>query len=198
MLKLPLWVSSFAPHAGASDRALLAAVAKGDAQAAKKLVQQLSPRAHSLAWRMLGDAAQAQDVVQEAFVKLLQSGGFKGDASLATYFHTIVSRLCLDRLRVASGTPVSLEDDLQLLNASDEGAADPEQSHMQSQQTRQVQQALMSLKPRQRVALSLWAYQDATAADIARIMGLETNAVHQLLHRAKINLRHLLGEPNDK
>lgn len=198
MLKLPLWVSQFSPHVGASDRVLLSSVVKGDAQAAKKLVQQLSPRAHALAWRMLGDAAQAQDVVQEAFIKLLQSEDFKGDASVATYFHTIVSRLCLDRLRVASATPVSLEDDLQLLDASDEGASDPQRSHMQSQQTHRVQHALMSLKPRQRVALSLWAYQDATAADIARIMGLETNAVHQLLHRAKINLRHLLGEPNDK
>lgn len=197
MLKLPLGFKPFVPNKGASDLALLASVRQGNAPAAKKLVQLLSPRAHALAWRMLGDAALAQDVVQEAFIKLLATDSFQGEASVSTYFHTIVSRACLDRLRVARGTSVSLEDDMQLLETSDEGASDPQRSRMQSEQARQVQQALMSLKPRQRVALSLWAYQDATASDIANIMGLEINAVHQLLHRAKINLRHLLGEPND-
>lgn len=73
-------------------------------------------------------------------------------------------------------------------------SADPPHRLAHAQQAQSVQQALMALAPRQRVALALWAYQDAEAAEIARIMGLQVNAVHQLLHRAKLNLRHQLGE----
>jgi RNA polymerase sigma-70 factor (ECF subfamily) len=45
------------------------------------------------------------------------------------------------------------------------------------------------LNARQRAALALWAYHDATISEIAKATGLEVNAAHQLLHRAKINLR---------
>jgi len=48
---------------------------------------------------------------------------------------------------------------------------------------------MMFLNPRQRAALALWAYQDATVAEIAKAIDIEINAAHQLLHRAKINLR---------
>ena len=177
-----------APRAPA-DRDLLAQAMAGDRAAAKAIVKQLSPHAHALAWRMLGDSHQAQDAVQEAFVKLLRSARFSGASSLSTYFHTIVSRVCLDRLRVARHEPLTQEDDLELL---DEGL-DPQQGLAQSQQSSLVQRALMSLPARQRVALTLWAYQDASAQEIASVLGIEANAVHQLLHRAKINLRQLVG-----
>jgi RNA polymerase sigma-70 factor (ECF subfamily) len=194
VLKLPEWVSQRLPVKGASERALLLAVQKGDAKAAQALVQLLAPAAHALAWRMLGDTAGAQDVVQDALLKLLQTGQYQGEARLATYFHTIVTRLCLDRLRARKGSPFLPNEDLALLEVPDDGATDPQHRLAQAQQAQSVQQALMALAPRQRVALALWAYQDAQASDIARIMGLEVNAVHQLLHRAKINLRHQLGE----
>ena len=143
---------------------------------------------------MLGDSAGAQDVVQDALIKLLQTDQYKGEAGLATYFHTIVTRLCLDRLRVLKGSPFLSNDDLALLEVPDNEDADPPHRLAHAQQAQSVQQALMALAPRQRVALALWAYQDAEAAEIARIMGLQVNAVHQLLHRAKLNLRHQLGE----
>lgn len=194
MLKLPEWVSQRLPGKGASERALWLAVQQGDAKAAKNLVQLLAPAAHALAWRMLGDSAGAQDVVQDALIKLLQTDQYKGEAGLATYFHTIVTRLCLDRLRVFKGSPFLSNDDLALLEVPDNEDADPPHRLAHAQQAQSVQQALMALAPRQRVALALWAYQDAEAAEIARIMGLQVNAVHQLLHRAKLNLRHQLGE----
>ena len=63
--------------------------------------------------------------------------------------------------------------------------------------TVQLHQAMSSLLPRQRLALAMWAYADSDIADIARTMEIETNAAHQLLHRAKISLRKALkgGSP---
>ena len=111
-------------HTATDDFELLARAHKGDALAARLLVMRLSPPAHKLAWRMLGDAALAEDVVQEALEKLFRIRQYQGDARLSTYFHTMVSRMCLDRSRALD--PVRFEseliDDSQL--ASDDPAPD--------------------------------------------------------------------------
>lgn len=179
-----------ANHTATDDFELLARAHKGDALAARLLVMRLSPPAHKLAWRMLGDAALAEDVVQEALEKLFRIRQYQGDARLSTYFHTMVSRMCLDRSRALD--PVRFEseliDDSQL--ASDDPA--PDQAMQQTQQSRQMQLAIAALPPRQRLAISLWAYQDSSVAEIAEVLGLERNAADQILHRAKANLKKQL------
>jgi len=164
-----------ANHTATDDFELLARAHKGDALAARLLVMRLSPPAHKLAWRMLGDAALAEDVVQEALEKLFRIRQYQGDARLSTYFHTMVSRMCLDRSRALD--PVRFEseliDDSQL--ASDDPA--PDQAMQQTQQSRQMQLAIAALPPRQRLAISLWAYQDSSVAEIAEVaQALETDA----------------------
>jgi RNA polymerase sigma-70 factor (ECF subfamily) len=141
----------------------------------------------ALAWRMLGSTHEAEDVVQDAFIKLFGSRSFEGRSSLGTYFHTIVSRLCLDRLK-ASRTRQLCDDDLSEL--TDE----LEPSHLMKQKEEQceIRQALAKLNPRQRLAMILWAYQDASAEEIAITMDLEVNAAHQLLHRAKQNMKKIM------
>lgn len=57
-----------------------------------------------------------------------------------------------------------------------------------------IQQAMLHLPPRQRAALALWAYQDASMHEISTALDIDTNAAHQLLHRAKISLRSKLLE----
>lgn len=192
----PKWVDHFLSP-WFSDQQLLDAVRNGSASAANSLVNRLTPKAHVLAWRMLGDKMLAQDIVQDAFIKLIQSDKFKGESSLDTYFHVIVSRLCLDRLRLRRYDTVDLDEDFHLLDVADEGARDPELQTHNEQSKMKVQAALMRLKPRQRMAITLWAYEEASAAEIARVLDLEVNAAHQILHRAKINLRHLLGDGHD-
>jgi RNA polymerase sigma-70 factor (ECF subfamily) len=81
-----------------------------------------------------------------------------------------------------------LIDDSQL--ASDDPA--PDQTMQQTQQSRQMQLAIAALPPRQRLAISLWAYQDSSVAEIAEVLGLERNAADQILHRAKANLKKQL------
>ena len=87
------------PLAWQSDHGLWQEASGGNTRAVRHLVEQLTPKAHALAWRMLGSTHEAEDVVQDAFIKLFGSNTFEGRSSLGTYFHTIVSRLCLDRLK---------------------------------------------------------------------------------------------------
>ena len=111
-------------------------------------------------------------------------------SALATYFHVIVTRLCLDRMRVNRAVRFDLSEELQDL--LEDESQNPFKDLQAAQSSSLIQKAMMSIKPRQRAVLTLWAYQDATMSEIAEMMELEVNAVHQLLHRAKINLREKL------
>ncbi len=187
--ELSPWLSKLSQLGPSDDVKLLAAARGGDPHAARQLVKSLSAPAHGLAWRMLGHTADAQDVVQEGFIKLLHSP-FRGESKLSTYFHTLIARLCLDRLR----HPSSPHEDLEHAQASEDPCLNPEQALALNQTAEQVQQAVMRLQPRQRLALNLWAHHGASVADIACTLDIAPNAAHQLLHRAKINLKQHLKD----
>jgi len=178
------------PKTATEDFDLLARAHKGDALAARLLVMRLSPPAHQLAWRMLGDAALAEDVVQEALEKLFRIRQYQGDARLSTYFHTMVSRLCLDRSRALD--PVRYDSELVDESLVPDPNLNPEQSTARDQQSSRLQKAMTALPPRQRMALSLWAYQDSSVTEIAEVLGMERNATDQILFRAKANLKKIL------
>lgn len=181
------WWSKLRALGKTTELDVLEAARGGDTRAARQLVASLSEAAHGLAWRMLGNTADAQDVVQEGFIKLLNSR-FRGESKLATFFHTLIARLCLDRLRSPGRAFEVWDED----NLTEDPSPNPEQTLALHQSADQVQQALMQLPPRQRLALNLWAHHDASVADIAHTLDIPTNAAHQLLHRAKINLKHHL------
>jgi len=86
-----------------SDATLFANALAGDLKASRQLINGLSPKAHALAWRILGESSEAEDIVQVAFVKLFETKQYDGKSALSTYLHTIVTRLCFDKLR-ASGS----------------------------------------------------------------------------------------------
>ena len=175
------------PQSATDDFDLLARAHKGDALAARLLVMRLSTPAHRLAWRMLGDRALAEDVVQEGLEKLFRLRQYHGDARLSTYFHTLIARLCLDRLRALD--PVRFDSELADVTVDPAPGPDPEQTARQAEQVSQMQRAVQALAPRQRMAISLWAYHDFTVADIAQALEIERNAADQLLHRAKAKLK---------
>ncbi|MEY3654453.1 MAG: hypothetical protein RL739_2623 [Pseudomonadota bacterium] len=181
------WWAKLTALGKTTELEVLEAARGGDPRAARQLVASLSEAAHGLAWRMLGNTADAQDVVQEGFIKLLNSR-FRGESKLATYFHTLIARLCLDRLRSPGRAHEVWDED----HVTEDPSPNPEQTLALHQSADQVQQALMHLPPRQRLALNLWAHHDASVADIAHTLDIPTNAAHQLLHRAKINLKHHL------
>lgn len=161
--------------------------AGGDAAAAAELVRRLTPMALSLARQMLGRTEDAEDAVQEAFLRLWGSSADDNHgAQLSTYFNTIVLNRCrtqLMRRRELSTEPeilAGMQDAMQL--AEPVAAVD-------ARQTQALCAAMQQLPARQRMALALWAYADADAEDIGRALDLDANATHQLLFRARRNLR---------
>lgn len=164
---------------------------EGDEAAARALVTQLAPPALALARQLLGRHEEAQDVVQEAFLRLWTSRlRDRGDARLSTCFHTIVINRCRSRLSARRETPFDPEDLAPLHEAH---AAEAGGAGLPPLDTHGLHEALATLPVRQRMALVMWAWADADAAAIGEWLGIEANAAHQLLHRARRKLRERLG-----
>ena len=156
-----------------------------------RLVSGLRPVALSFAFRMLQDQALAEDAVQEAFVRLWGSQARDQQrASIQTYFLTIVRNESLRILSSRKDWNIVEPDDLQSL-LDDQIAQETDQT-IQVDHNHDLDAALAVMPDRQRTALLLWAYQGLDAPEIGQVLGLSTNAAHQLLHRSKLGLKKQL------
>ena len=167
------------------EQALLKSAVAGDSQASKEVIRLLSSPAYSLAWKMLGKKEDAEDVVQEAFIRLWKSADtFLGKSGLSTYFYTIVSNLCLDRIKSINKGFFEEFDEFE-----HHPMQEIEWNNAKSFDAESVQKALNALSSKQRMAMLMWAYQDLTAEQIGDALGMNKNSVDQLLYRAKLKLK---------
>lgn len=170
-------------HQDVPDEALLALYANGDADAALVLTQRLTPRMFGLAIRMLGDVSEAEDVVQEAMLRLwrIAPDWRRGEAQVSTWLYRVVFNLATDRLRVRKRQGPSLEaiED----PASPEPGA-PEQLQDKARNAA-LQGALDDLPDRQKQAVILRHIEGLANPEIAQIMGITTEAVESLTARGK-------------
>lgn len=199
MSLLDRWLDPARPVAArwpavADDWSLWQQACGGDPSSARALVRQLTPQALGLARQLLGRPEDAEDAVQESFLRLWSARPQDSHgARLSTYFNTIVINRCktqLVRRRELSVDPSDLIDMHDAWQTAESHAA----SDGPSASAEQIQAALRSLPARQRVAIAMWAYADAQVSDIAHALELDANAAHQLLHRAKRKLRDVLHE----
>jgi RNA polymerase sigma-70 factor, ECF subfamily len=177
------------------DWDLWRAACHGDARSAQQLVRELTPGAYGLALQLLRRTEDAEDAVQDAFLRLWRSAPTDTHgAKLSTYFNTIVINRCRSQWsarREDATDPEALADLHDAHQASDSASALDER-HDTAHRSVNLQRALGLLPVRQRMAIVMWAYADASAADIARTLDVDANAAHQLLHRAKQTLRTLI------
>ncbi|MFA6266822.1 MAG: RNA polymerase sigma factor [Pseudolabrys sp.] len=173
----------------ASDLALMARVAKGDEAAYRLLARRHVPAMLGLARRILGNAADAEDVAQEAMLRVwTHAPSWQPLAAFRTWLTRIVVNLCLDRKRKAPW--VDLDQAGELADPAPNAGEEAERN----ERDRAVDAAIGRLPDRQRTAIVLTYGDGMSNAEVAEAMGTTVSAVETLLVRAKQSLRHALDE----
>lgn len=178
------------PAALDSEVEWLKQVAQGDGAAARRLVNAHLSSITRFAFRMLGSASEAEDVAQEAFLRLWkQAPSWEPRAKVSTWLHRVAHNLCIDRLRARR--QVGGDD---LAEREDPRPSIPSQLET-LQAAHAVNEALQVLPERQRAAISLVYYQGLDNKEAAEVMGVHIDALESLLSRARRSLRQHLTAP---
>ena len=175
-----------------SDESLLLAAGRGDSRAFAEVVRRHQQWAWRIAHRFCGDGQEAADIVQEAFLRILAaSGRYRSTARFRTYFHRVITHLCMDRARKKH--PCFMET----VPESPEGGTCAVETMVQEETALMVRRALDSLTPGQRMAVVLRYYEELPYKEIARALDTTPKAVEGLLARARQHLKSALGDNND-
>ena len=173
---------------GADSGAFLERLRSGDLSAFEELVTTHQHRVFGVALRMLDNAAEAEEVAQETFLRAHGSlAEFRGDAKLSTWLYTIVSRLCLNRL-ASPDRKVARPGDEILLRVAD-GAASPQASAERRELEAALHRAIADLPEERRLVVILRDLEGLAYDEIARTLGLELGTVRSRLHRARMDLK---------
>ncbi|MFK7943319.1 MAG: RNA polymerase sigma factor [Paracoccaceae bacterium] len=176
------------------DAELLARFAAGDQSAARELTDTLLPGAMRQAWRMLSDQAEAEDVAQDAMMRLWkQANDWRaGEARVSTWLYRVVHNLCIDRIRKRR-PQVPVEDAPE--------PVDPDPSVLdrmaESDTAKAVSAAIGQLPERQRQALILRHFEGYSNPEIGDAMECSVEAVESLLARARRQLAVLMEDQKE-
>lgn len=172
-----------------ADALLMRRYAAGDQEAARALTLRHAPRILALARRMLGDAAEAEDVTQEAMLRLwrIAPDWEAGRASAGTWLYRVASNLCVDRLRRRRETTIDAVPE-----PPDETPG-PQQHLEDGDRVAALHAAMGRLPDRQRLVLVLRHFEERSNPDIAAILDTSVEAVESLLGRARRALAADLG-----
>jgi RNA polymerase sigma-70 factor (ECF subfamily) len=185
------------------DNELVKRVAKGDDDAFRLLFERHYRLAYSVIYRQLGVQDVAEDLVQEAFLRVYRAAPkYEPTAKFSTWFYTVVTNLCLnykrdrarDKLRLLSGGDDE-SNTLENLAQADE----PEHDRLDNnERAAKVREAIAELPENQRMALILSRYEDKSYEEVAEILGTTVAAVKSLTSRARETLREKLAKYMDE
>jgi len=169
----------------------MARIADGDSAAFRKLTEEYLKALVTFSQRLVGNHAEAEEVVQETFLRVWQkSDTYQPKAKLSTWLYTIARNISIDRLRKRSRKEEAFELDDERDQSPD--SAVPSQLLAQKQAQQSLEQALASLPERQRTALALCHEQGLDNPQIAEILDCSVEAVESLLSRGRRTLREIL------
>lgn len=177
-----------------TDEALLQRFAQGDRAAARALTLRLTPKVMGHAYRLLGQREEAEDVAQEAMLRLwrIAPEWRAGEAQVTTWLYRVVANLCTDRLRRRGrSAPLDAVPD----PPDDRGG--PAQDMQSRARADALQGALNALPERQRQAVVLRHIEEIGNPEIAEIMQISVEAVESLTARGKRALSAALSSKRD-
>lgn len=179
------------PSAYDTEAAMLAAFCAGDRDAARHLTQTYGPRAYAQAYRRLGHQGEAEDIAQEALVKLwhIAPKWQAGQARISTWLYRVVDNLVIDLTRKKHRATTDIDAIAEPASTGPSSA----QQMMRTHRLMALNEALETLPKAQRHAFELRHFEGQSNPDIAQHMGQSVRGVESLIARAKRNLTTLLA-----
>jgi RNA polymerase sigma-70 factor (ECF subfamily) len=181
------------------DNALIQRCKQGDIGAFNDLVERYEKRVFNFAYRMSGNYDDANDVSQEAFIRVFNSiGTFRGDANFTTWLYRIVTNVFLDeRKKQKSHLHTSLEDYIELEENTvtrqiEDGNPTPDLMVEAGERNDLINNAIQQLPEYQKIMVILYHTQSKSYEEIAQIMKLPIGTVKSRLNRARIALKEKL------
>lgn len=173
-----------------SDEELMLTCKTGDLEAFAELVRRHSKFAWGIAWHLTHNATEAEDLAQEAFLKVLRyAENYEVKAKFTTWFRTIVTNLCYDYTKKKKPIYEAEITETKAANSSTLHA-DLEKA----EETAQLKKALHNLPAKQRIAITLKYYGQMTYEEIANATKSGIKSVEKNLSRARKNLQIILEE----
>jgi RNA polymerase sigma-70 factor (ECF subfamily) len=173
---------------GPSDHDLMARAARGDETAFRLLTRRHAPRALALARRILRNEAVAEEIVQDAFLRVwVNAPRWRPQAQFRTFLYRVVVNLCLNEKRRPQALPLEAAGD-------PVDPADPGTALEQRERDRKLAAAIDALPPRQRAAIALTYQEGLGNAEAASVLDTSVSAIETLLVRAKRMLRVALSD----
>jgi RNA polymerase sigma-70 factor (ECF subfamily) len=175
--------------ARAADEALVERCRRGELGAFEEIYRQHAPRLYSLAHRMLGNAADAEDAVQDTFLvvhKRLDS--FRGEAALGTWLYRLAVNQCLDRLRSRAGRDAQATDSLD----EPETTWQPSSRADRPVERMDLKRAIGKLPEGSRSVFVLHDVEGLEHREIGKLLGISEGTSKSQLHKARLRLREML------
>jgi RNA polymerase sigma-70 factor, ECF subfamily len=177
-----------------SDREAVAAVRAGDREAFRPLVEKHSRTIFRLGFRMTGNEQDAEEVVQETFLKAYRKlGDFESRANFGTWLYRIASNCALDLLarRKPQNTPLQDEEGVEL--PLPEPGPGPERLLLSDELKRKLAEAMTALTAAERTAFVLRHFEGQSIEEIGKLLDLKENATKNCIYRAVQKMRRALG-----
>jgi RNA polymerase sigma-70 factor, ECF subfamily len=173
------------------SRDLLEACQRGDAGAFEELVELTQRQVYTLAYRLVGDRHEAEDVAQEAYLRVFRSlRGFRQEARFETWLYRIVTNAAFTHLRRRGRFGAVLAE------GQEQAVEEPEVRPVEAALDRdEVKRALEGLTPGARTVVVLKDVYGLSCQEIADEMGLSEAAVKVRLHRARKRLKEVIWTP---
>jgi RNA polymerase sigma-70 factor, ECF subfamily len=187
---LPLQIGSLEqPEASDLDARLVERFLRGDAQAFEVLFRKHQSYAFNVAFGLVGNAEDAADITQEAFLRVHRKmDRFRGDCTFTTWLYRVVVNLAITELRRRHRSRTLLMEDIAPPEAwrAEEEAEDAPLIHLEIGEEREaVQRVLRHLPPDYRAVLVLRHFQQLAYEEICAVLGLTMSQVKTRLHRAR-------------
>ena len=151
---------------------------------------------HAHALRILKDSTRAEEVVQDAFIKvMLAAPELTSEEHAVSYLHRTIENLCIDLFRAEGRRPnlVVLDDAQSEIESNWQDAGDHSQAITAAEDAAIIRQALALLSPAERTALVMWEMDGRSTAEIAAELGIKESSVRHTVSRARASLRNVLS-----